>query len=1259
MLQARVEAQTIRAIERRFSDDVRGIYGAGRFIKQSEPGNQHDFQVIAERAIAGRSDLSGVYWVPRVRPEEVDRHERSARDEVADDYAIEKLPTEEDLGPISSLLEQDVFPLLYAFPVEDHEGALGLDLQTVPALHPSLKQAVESGSVAVTPPTTWPTDGKQGKVFVVFRGIFRETPELEPIERNPKDLVGFTGIVIPAGRMLASALDGFPDGIDIQLFDETGPIRHEFACAFNSQTGEVQFAPLLPPDSKEALASYPVVELAVPGRTWSVQCMLTDAYWASEFSKLPIVSLCFGLLLTGVLTTYGNTLMGRTENVERLVVKRTAELSQANAALEQEIAVRKQTEQDLAYERFLLTTLLEYSPDFIYFKDPDSRFLRVGRALASYYGLDDPAGACGKTDSDFFDSEHADQYRSDEQEVMNSGKPLLDREEDQIGTGGRVVCVSTSKVPLRAPNGEIIGTFGISRDITDRKRAEKVLRDSQALYSSLVENLPVQVIRKDMEGRFTFANRLVCDELGLTPAEIAGKTDRDLYPEELAREHCESDRYVIETGEVVETVEEIGDGELPRYMQVIKCPVRNATGQTIGIQAIRWDITERRAALEAAEHERSLLHSLMDSVPDSIYFKDADGHYTRINRAKAIKSGLSDPADAVGKTDADFFSPEHAQRTRLDEQQILQTGEPMIGKEELLTWPTGEQCWVSTTKLPLRDKEGRIVGTFGISHDITEQKRAAEQYRLSKEAAEAASRSKSDFLANMSHEIRTPLNAVIGMTELVLDTKLNASQREYLKMVLDSGVSLASVLNDILDFSKIEAGKLTLEYAEFDVRENLGDATKSLAFRAHRKGLELACDVHPDVPKRVVGDVARLRQVIVNLVGNAIKFTEQGEVIVRVSRQVSADDEEILEFAVSDTGIGVAEDKLATIFGEFEQADTSTTRKFGGTGLGLAICARLTSLMGGRIWVDSQVGRGSTFHFTSRFRAVKRTSRTTPAVALSGTRVLVVDDNATNRQILKEMLSNWMLCPVTAASAQEALTLMREAQAAGELFTLVVADANMPDIDGFALAERIKQDPELRGTIIMMLTSGDRPDEIARCEQLGLATHLLKPIKQSELFDAIIQALGVNTADANPSEDEPESTPPTDLPALRILLAEDSLVNQKLALGLLGRHGHQVKVANNGLEAVSAIQVEDFDLILMDIQMPEMDGLAATAAIRDLERESGRHIPIVAMTAHAMKGDRQRCLDAGMDAYVAKPIRAQQVFEAIAGLIGGDMSDSR
>ena len=662
--------------------------------------------------------------------------------------------------------------------------------------------------------------------------------------------------------------------------------------------------------------------------------------------------------------------------------------------------------------------------------------------------------------------------------------------------------------------------------------------------------------------------------------------------------------------------------------------------------------SELREANENLAYERFLLNTLLDHSPDYIYFKDTESRFIRVSRAVASYLGFGDPSRAIGKTDADIFGSEAARQYLADERKIMATGETIMDKEEAQTWSDGRRTWVSTNKVPLRNPQGQIIGTFGISRNVTARKLMEAQLEAAKNAAEAASRAKSEFVANMSHEIRTPMNAIIGLTELVLDTELDDSRREYLKMALESSESLLSLINDILDFSKIEAGRLEVENAPFNPRELLGDTVRSLAFRAHGKSLELFCHIHSDVPDRLIGDGGRLRQVIVNLVGNAIKFTEAGEVVLEVTRKPEHGDGVALQFTVSDTGIGIPEEKRDAVFAAFVQADSSTTRKFGGSGLGLAICSELVALMGGELRLASEVGRGSSFHFTVCFEPALVGDVDAVCEDLVDMRALVVDDNATNRRILEEMLASWGMKPTIASGAEEALERMQRAREAGEPFALVLTDANMPDVDGFTLAERIKSDDGLRGTVIMMLTSGDRPGQIARCDRLGVAAHLLKPVKQSELFDTILAALGISAPEDHPAAGATASELPSGkLEPLCILLAEDSIVNQKLAVGLLERHGHTVLVANHGKEAVAAIESQDVDLVLMDVQMPEMDGFEATKIIRDREKATGKHVPIIAMTAHAMKGDRDRCLNAGMDDYVAKPIRAKHLLRTIGAVL--------
>lgn len=669
------------------------------------------------------------------------------------------------------------------------------------------------------------------------------------------------------------------------------------------------------------------------------------------------------------------------------------------------------------------------------------------------------------------------------------------------------------------------------------------------------------------------------------------------------------------------------------------------------------EVADRRRAQEALLESEGRIRLLLDSTAEAIYGIDREGKFTFCNPATTRLLGYENGDGLLGKCAHDVLHHSRADGTPYPVQECpivesRSTGNGIHLDTEVFWRADGVSFPVEYWSYPIR-KEGQVVGAVVTFLDITERKQAEAALLEAKDAAEAASRAKSEFLANMSHEIRTPMNGILGMTDLALDTDLTGDQRDYLGLVKSSADSLLHLINDILDFSKVEAGKLELEKTEFEIRDLLRDTLKTLAIRADKKGLELLVRVSPNVPPTVVGDPTRLRQLIVNLVGNAIKFTEVGNIVVNAEVDGIGADHVTIHFQVSDTGMGIPPDKLDVIFESFAQADGSTTRKFGGTGLGLAISRRLVELMGGRLWVESELGKGSSFQFTAIFSPGSAPTSLRERMAgekLPGLEILVADDNASSREILVEMLTNWKMKPVVANSGPEALKLMEMAQASGHAFPIALLDSQVATVDGFSLARRIQANSGMVGAVILMLSGDRNPADSARYRELGVSALLTKPVGQSKLLDSILSALGTNATEEHLVEGPVPIAKNTRSPMLHILLCEDNPVNQKLAIRLLEKAGHRVVVAatgNEGLKAWENAGSPGFDLILMDIQMPEMDGMELTANIRGRELSSGRHVPIIAMTANAMRGDKERYLNAGMDGYISKPTNSSTLFSAI------------
>jgi PAS domain S-box-containing protein len=672
-------------------------------------------------------------------------------------------------------------------------------------------------------------------------------------------------------------------------------------------------------------------------------------------------------------------------------------------------------------------------------------------------------------------------------------------------------------------------------------------------------------------------------------------------------------------------------------------------GRRLGMVWCFRDITERRRAEADLHASRQMLQLVLHNIPQRVFWKDRNSIYLGCNQAFAQDVGLTSPEEILGKDDFALIWREQAPRYQADDREVMEKGAPKLAYEEPYTVGGDSSRWARTSKVPLYDQTGKVFGMLGTLEDITERRKVEEELRRARDAAEAANRAKSEFLANMSHEIRTPMNGVLGATELALGTDLNLEQREYLEMAKASADALLSILDDILDYSKIEAGKLDLDPISFRLRESLTLTLKPLAVRAHQKGLEFTCDMHPDVPEQIIADPTRLRQVIINLISNAVKFTDRGEVRLEITVDVRRQDQLQLHFLVKDTGIGIPAEKQNLIFEAFSQADGSTARRFGGTGLGLTISSHLVKMMGGQIWVESQPGRGSRFHFTAQARVASDADPVTPAreADLAGLRALLVDDNATHRRILGDMLRQRGIVPTPAGSSSEAAALLGRADESAQGFDLLLVDADMPETDAFTLVEQIRQHVCASKAVVIMLASAGQRGSAARFRKLGVAAYLTKPVTESELFDALLTALGAKAEKAETPVLITRHSLREGQRKLRILLAEDNAVNQTLAARLIEKRGYLATVVSNGREALAALEKDGFDVVLMDVQMPEMDGFEATAEIRKKETATGKHLPIIAMTAYSMRGDRERCLTAGMDSYVSKPIRPEELFREI------------
>ena len=740
-------------------------------------------------------------------------------------------------------------------------------------------------------------------------------------------------------------------------------------------------------------------------------------------------------------------------------------------------------------------------------------------------------------------------------------------------------------------------------------------------------------VEVDSEGQVTDWNSQARTIFGYSFAEIQGRSFQLLVPADLLRTGEDS-----RLNQRLQATALHRDGrEFPVELLASRVPC----GESYRLAVLIRDLTALRQTENALRESEERGRTLLDSMGDGYSEVDLRGTFLVVNDAYCRMFDRSRD-EVLGASYKHFFKDEHGQRIRELYQNVYKTGLPVKAFEH----EARPGLFVEQSVALKKNAQGDPVGFVSVVRDCTARKRYEQELARAKEIAEAASRAKSEFVANMSHEIRTPMNGILGMTELALSTSLTEEQREFLSMVKSSADALLVIINDILDYSKIEAGKIILDNVTFDLSEVVGDAMKSVATIAHKQGLEMAFHLEPGVPAYLIGDPVRLGQVLLNLIGNAIKFTERGEVIVNVGADQRDESSVKLHFRVRDTGIGIPFQKQNKLFEAFEQADSSTTRRYGGTGLGLAISKRITELMGGKIWIESAPGQGSTFHFTAALTPATTSAQDAQSLSMQsllGVRALIVDDNLTNRRILLEVLRRWQMRPEDADSGPSGLSKLDQASRSGQPFQLILLDEEMPGMSGLQVIERIRANPDLRGACIVMLTSLEQTLSTAQYRAIGVDSYLIKPVKPSELLRMIRRTLGKQTEAVKPPVIETQPIQQS----LRILVAEDNMVNQKLAIASLEKMGHQVVLAATGAEALAKWRQGKFDLILMDVQMPGMDGLEVARRIRQEERTLGTHIPVIAMTARSMGGDRERCIEVGMDDYVSKPVSSKDLYQKI------------
>lgn len=1220
------------AISDSLNERLKEVDSIKRFIQSSsKPVNSEEFRKFVKPLISSDTPVQTMGWAPRILSSERDDFENLMRRSGHLEFTI----MESDLsGAIIPASHRNVyFPVEFIEPETDYSGAIGLDIGSFTNVFSAMTVAMKTASaIASEEIPLFFEKNKKGGVMIIAP-VF-DLKNYSSYSNGIENLEGFVFCTIYINRLVSSTLSStLKEGLRINLYERSfNTLR--LVSQWSKNSGQTKNNEVVD-DCKETA----VFDFDYAGRRWELQFCADSSYIKANVSRGYFTVLPLGFVITLLSFFYIRSLITTRVRAEKIAQEKTAALRT----------------RELMFEG-----ITEAANDGIVLTDENGNISFINQSGCELLGYGENE-IVGKKFLAFFNSEREENKMSDiVQKALKEGLTAIPKEAIETS----VVNKNGKRIPVEISLSAIFlnekwRIVAIIRDITERKTAQEKLQRERMLLRTLIDNLPQVIYAKDAEARKTVVNRADMEIMGFDREEDAlGKTDFELFPREYAEKYYADDMTVIKEGKPIINREELvieASGK-KRWILTTKIPLKDSQGNVVGLVGVGHDFTERKEAEELLKRERILLRTVIDHLPNTVYVKDRQGRKTLANAAELKMMGCKTEEEAIGKTDFDIYPREIAEKFWADDLSVL-NGKAVLNREEVIIDPQGNKKWWLTSKLPLKDEKGEIIGLVGIGQDITERKQFEEELQKAKEIAEDASRAKSEFLANMSHEIRTPMNGIIGMSGLLLETELTPEQRDYAETIRNSGEALLTILNDILDFSKVEAGKLELEELDFSLHSVIEDTADLMAFKAQEKGLEFICFIEPDVPQWLRGDPGRLRQIIINLLGNAIKFTPKGEVSITVSLLERNDEKATLLFEVSDTGIGIPEERLENLFTPFNQLDSSTTRRYGGTGLGLSISKRLTEMMEGKIGVRSTPGKGSTFWFTAKFILVKEAPvNGLPALdALKERRILIVDDNSTNRKLLKVLLQSWGCSYDEASNGEIAISKLRSAFREGKPFDVALLDMNMPEMSGEELGKKIKDDKELGSTILIMLTSVSLRGDVARLRQIGFSGYLTKPIRQIHLLQTLANLFSPSDTSKSRKkeifiEDQTQSSKKR---GFRILVAEDNITNQKVALKMLEKLGYHADAVANGFEALKALSEIPYDLVLMDCQMPEMDGYEATKLIRDVSSFVLNHkIPIIAMTAHAMEGDREKCLNIGMNDYIAKPVTMRDLEKTLQRWLG-------